>query len=83
MCVRLTTWGCLLMATAILGASTGSGPMEVSHLPATAAPHAYDQMHATHYKSPKQTHAGQPLLPPILHCNALNPDALYSSYFTG
>ena len=40
MCVRLTTWGCLLMAIATLGASTGSGLMEVRTLPAAAAPHA-------------------------------------------
>ena len=38
MCVRLTTWDFLLMATAIPGASIGSGRMEVhSSSPAAAA----------------------------------------------
>ena len=32
MCVHPTIWGCLLMATAIPGASIGSGPTEVTHL---------------------------------------------------
>ena len=34
------------MATVTLGASLGSGPMEVTTLHAAAAPHAYDWLHA-------------------------------------
>lgn len=38
MCVRLTTWGCLLMVTATPGAFTGFGLMVVSALPPVTAP---------------------------------------------
>ena len=74
MCVRLTIWVYLLMATATLGASTGSGPTEVTTFPSAAAPRAHDWMHAW---KPRQIHIGWPLLHPVVSCNTLDPDALY------